>query len=797
MRGIWGLVVLVLSSVWATSADAQRRRTPPNIAVLVEGEADVFVRETRLLGTEVEALLASEYEGFDFPDAPTHVGDFTLERAQVLLREVLADRTIDLVVVFGVHLGRAVAQTERLSQPVFLPFAAPTLQGLPKDGTRSGRSNLSYLTGLMNLEVELRRFRDVVQREHAAVLLDRHIYEAVPGMDEFVSRVAGESMAIRVVPVDPPAAAILEAIPEDTEAVYIGPLLRLPQSEEQVLIDGLNARRLPTYASEGRGWVERGAFTSVVPADAVQRRMRRVALNIQETLAGTNADRHTIVFESRPQLVINMGTARLIGVSPRFDLMTEAVLVGQEARENRGRQITLVQAVQEALDRNLGLAATRRDLEIAEQQVDEVRGGWLPTLDGDASAAWLDPDASSSLGSAERQVSWGLTGQQVVYSPQIHHGLRAQRENQRSVEHSVRAVELDLVRDSAQAYLNVLRAETGERVNRENLLRIRRNLSLAEVRVDIGSAGREEIYRWQIEIADGRVSVIAASAQRNQAEIALNRLLNRDNLEEAFRPADPTAAEGIVLDERIASYVDDPWSFRLLREFVANEAIENSPEIRQLDAAIAAQGHVLDSRERSLFIPDVVVTGGFTHVFHRGGTGSSDAMIMGFPQRDDFTWQIGAALRFRLFDAARYPQIEQTRTQIGQLQIQRRGTAQAIEQGVRSAMHQAGASRAAVRLREDAATAAGQNLELVSDAYRRGAVNIITLIDAQNQTLLTRLAASNALYDFLIDFLSVERAAAAFGFRMSTDEREDFIRRLDHFAAETRRADQARLEEGS
>ena len=785
------LVVLLLALASA-GAEAQRRRTPPRIAVLAEGPADLFVRETRRLGREVDALLASEYEGFQFPTEPTHVGDFTLERAQTLLTEILADRAIDMVVVFGVYSGRAVAQTERLNKPVFIPFAEPRLQGLPREGSRTGRANLSYLTGLVNLDAELRRFHEVIRRERAVVILDRHLYDAFPDLDAFVAQVAGESMQIRVVPVDPPAAAILAAIPEDAEAVYIGPLMRLPQAEEQVLIDGINARRLPSYASEGRTWVDRGAFTSLVAADELDRRMRRVALNMQETLAGEDPSRFSIVFEARPQLAINMATARRIGMSPSFALLTEAVLVGQEAREERGRSLTLVQAVQEALDRNLGIEATRRDIAVAHAQVGEARGGWFPTVDANAGFAWLDPDASNAFGNAERQLSWGLSGQQVIYSPRIHHGVRAQRENERSVEHGVRARELDLVRDSATAYLNVLRALNAERVNRENLARIRSNLSLAEVRVDIGSAGREEVYRWEIAIADGRASVISASAIRNQAEIALNRLLNRDDLEEAFRPSDPTEpGDGLVLDDRIAQYVDDPWSFRVLREFVVDEAIRASPEIRQIDAAIAAQGAVLDGRQRSLFVPDVVVTGGFNHVFRRAGEGSTNTPIPGFPQRDDFTWQLGAALRFRLFDAARYPQIEQTRTTIGQLQIQRRATAQAIEQGVRSAMHQAGASRAAVRLREDAAIAAGRNLELVTDAYSRGAVNIITLIDAQNQALITRLAASNALYDFLIDYLAVERAAATFGFRLPLEEREDFIRRLTRFAAERRRAESA------
>ena len=133
-------------------------------------------------------------------------------------------------------------------------------------------------------------------------------------------------MDIQVVAVHGEAAAILEQIPEHTEAVYIGPLVRLPDSEVQTLIDGLNQRHLPTYASEGRKWVERGAFTSLVPGDDEQRRLRRTALYIQDVLAGEDPATFSTVFEPRAELVINMSTARAIGVWPRFEVMTEAEL---------------------------------------------------------------------------------------------------------------------------------------------------------------------------------------------------------------------------------------------------------------------------------------------------------------------------------------------------------------------------------------------------------------------------------------------------------------------------------------
>lgn len=787
----WCLVLLSLSV--ASHAFAQPRNAAPRIAVVVDGDTDVFRRETARLAHELDTLFSERFEGFSAPSAPTHVGDFTPARADALVAAALADRSIDMVVGLGLQTGRAVARIERLSKPVFLPFASPELQGLPREGETSGRRNLSYLTGLVDLERDLRRFREVVRLNRTAILIDRVITDAIPELEAFVGRTAraenaGPPMQVQIVPVDATAESVLSALEEGIEAVYIGPLIRLPESEVQPLIDGLNARRLPTYASDGRSWVNRGAFTSLVPDGEVERRMRRVALNIQETLARGEPSTYSIVFEARAELSINMATARAIGIWPRFELMTEAVLVGMNERQ-RGTPTTLRDAVAEAVQGNLGLGAARLDVDVADAGLAQTRGGWLPTVDAQAGFTWQDPDVSSSLGSAERQVSWGLSGQQVVYSPTLHRGIRAQEANIEAATRGVQSSELDVVRDATIAYLDVLRARTAERVNRENLTRIRRNLSLAEVRVQIGSGGREEVFRWEIEIADGRANVIAATARRNQAEIGLNRVLNRE-LEAPVHTVEPTEPDvGLVMDPRVLEYVEDPWSFGVLRAFVAEDALEQSPELKQIDAALRAQNLALDGRRQQLYVPDVVVTGGFTNVFHRSGAGSEAlAPIPGIdlPQQDNFTWQVGAALRFRLFDASRYGAISQARAQIEQLEMQRQALAQSIEANVRAAMHQAGASRAAVRLRADAQRAAAANLELVSDAYRRGAANVVTLIDAQNQARLTALSASNAVYDFLADYIRVERAAGRFGFRLEASEREEFVQRLTQMAAARR-----------
>ena len=72
-----------------------RAAETPRIAVITDGPSDLFDHATRLLATEVNALLG---EG-TCPNAPTARGDFTAGSAEKLLQAALASSEIDWVVV--------------------------------------------------------------------------------------------------------------------------------------------------------------------------------------------------------------------------------------------------------------------------------------------------------------------------------------------------------------------------------------------------------------------------------------------------------------------------------------------------------------------------------------------------------------------------------------------------------------------------------------------------------------------------------------------------------------------------
>ncbi len=352
----------------------------------------------------------------------------------------------------------------------------------------------------------------------------------------------------------------------------------------------------------------------------------------------------------------------------------------------------------------------------------------------------------------------------------------------------------DIALGAGLAYLDVLRGQTFERVQRENLSVTRSNLDLARVRVTLGAAGRAEVLRWESQVAAGRRSVIAANSARNVAEIALNRLLHRP-LEEPFGTEDAGLADLPVVsgDESILPHMENPDAFDVFRDFMVEEALAQAPELRQLDAALAAQRRALGSARAVYFVPTVAVQGGLTNIFTEGGAGAeftpsfppgvpdlSDA----FPQANDLSWNLALSVSLPLFAGGARPAVAaEASATLRQLELQRQAAAERVEQRVRVALHRAGASRASIALAQDGARAARQSLELVTDAYARGAASLVDLLDAQNAAVVADLAAASATYDFLADMLQVERATGRFQLFAEADQRAAFFRRLREYVA--------------
>ncbi|MEM9880339.1 MAG: TolC family protein, partial [Pseudomonadota bacterium] len=101
------------------------------------------------------------------------------------------------------------------------------------------------------------------------------------------------------------------------------------------------------------------------------------------------------------------------------------------------------------------------------------------------------------------------------------------------------------------------------------------------------------------------------------------------------------------------------------------------------------------------------------------------------------------------------------------------------------------ASFASIPLAQEAEAAAEQNYELVAASYAQGQRDIINVLDAQEALISAREAALNAVFAFLIDLMTTQRAIGGFDFFLDDTQRLEFsselIRRVDANQRKTKR----------
>jgi outer membrane protein len=507
-------------------------------------------------------------------------------------------------------------------------------------------------------------------------------------------------------------------------------------------------------------------------------------------LLGENAGSLPVEFPIQEELTINMATARAIGFSPKWNVLTEADLI-QEKPEVSERKLTLDEAVDESVEVNLDLLAIDRFVAAGAQDIWLAIAQLLPQADISLDNIYIDKDrAKASFGTfPERSLSGSASVSQLIFDESTWANVSVQKYLQRARVLSRDQIRLDIIAATSIAYLNVLRAKTFERIRKENLKLSKSNLEIAKNRRDIGVASPSEVFRWESEISLDRIDVVDATAQTQNAKILVNRLLNRPQGED-FDTAevgvdDPSL---VVSDPRLYPYVDNPRSFRIFIDFMVDEGLNQSPEIRNIDSQISAQDRILKSTKRAFWLPSFSFVGAITQRFADGGAGSDVTIPPDFPLQlesvDDTEWTILLQARFPLFrGGAKIADYRQARETVSQLKFERDSTADKVEENIRSALNNAGASFPSIRFARDAAEAARKNLDLVRDSYSRGVVSILDLLDAQNASLTADLNAATAVYDFLIDLMNVQRASGKFDFFTSQQERDEWFKELEEFFA--------------
>ena len=770
------LLAVCAAFVCATPALAQQKVT---VALIEDGPVYQFAEVRKLFVDELLALTRGE---FDVEIVPMS-GGWTREGIAAAFDEAYANPDIDMVLVFGFTANQTNASRERYPKPTFLPLVFDAdLMGAPVAGRTSGKRNLNFLTEEEHLAEELQTYQRIRPYENAVILIDALILESLPQVRAVTSTIAASAgIGLDYVTHDGADHNLIDKIPAGTDAVIYTGLPRLPPEDFNRFAAGLIERNIAGYSLADRASVERGLLASQTVESDWLRLARRNALNMQAVMLGERASDQPVYFEGKSELTINMATARALGLSPRFDVLSEATILNAEP-EAEGPNLDLETVARMAIDSNLDLSAAELDLAIAGRNVSIARSSLLPQIAAGASATERREPADPNFALfPERSIDGSLTLNQNIYSDDVYANLDIQRLNEEATAAGLTAFQRDVIFEATLAYVDALRAETVLKIRQDNLSLTKSNLETAEDRVRVGSTSRADVYRWQSNLASARSDVLRARATVIQAREALNRVLNRP-IDAPFQLTPAAADDPFTMStELFEELVSSPQVFDWVVDWVVNRALDHAPELRQIDALIEAKEREARNRRRDYWLPDFALSTQYADNFSQSGVGS------GGIGDGDYDWSISLNASIPLFSGGRRrAELSRTELELKRLRFELSSAEDKLIQAIRAAMHSLQASSTSIELSREAADAARRNLSLVTDAYTQGTLGIIELLDAQNQSLSADLAANNAIYDFVADALTMQRASSSFDFLRTPEEKEFMNRRFEAYIRDRR-----------
>lgn len=697
---------------------------------------------------------------------------------------LMADKTIDCIIGIGLGVSDVLIRLNRYDTPVVTAgIIDRKLQGLHMTaGGASGIPNFNYIQTPFDVERDLKTFKSLFDYTHLAVLLPagettmfHTIYSYFGHVLETVSPAAKLSM-VEIGPGDIEKG--IPQIPPGVDAVYLLPLFSdNNDARMKDVIRAINERKLPSFALAGEKFVRMGAMAAIAPDRNFKAVSRRVAMNVLDILEGRDAGKLPVSVSSyTDNFVVNIETLGKIDYYPGWDALDKAHLLNL-GKLHRGPGLQLKEVINEALARNLDLLVEKAGTRIQEEEAGIARAALLPQVEVSAGVSRIDENRVRVAQTHPAQTTVSASGsvRQTVFQDDIlaNHDVQSILTDAR--RHQENALVLDTVVTVTQAYINLLFAMSDLTIRNNNLEVTRKNLEIARNKAGVGAVDASAVNRWESEKATNQISLNDAFRDLQLAKMNLNQILDRPITRE-FTVEDvgpETGVELLITDPRVYALLGNIEQVHKFSDFLIIEADLNLPELKQIKETLRSQERQVLNRRRAIYLPDVSFTG------------SADKILEEYDARVntrsdlDHPWTLSLTASWPIFaGGAHKKDLARSRLELRRLRMEEKKLRNQLYFNVRSGLETAAVSAREIHLSQRGLAAALKNFEIVQAGYAEGRNSVTDLIDAQNAKLNSERAEASAKYQFVLDFLKLERAMGRFHFLDSAEGKLSFLTRL-------------------
>ncbi|MFK8012635.1 MAG: TolC family protein [Marinicellaceae bacterium] len=768
MLKISSLILVLLLSISIAHA-----KTTYNIGIMLDNHSDKTQVLLNRLKNQIKAVVGED-ANIEFPDTGFYVNNFDIKLAADQYFKLM-DNDIDILIAFGVITSEVVSKQKKHKIPTIL-FGAINQDYNDLDITKktSGIKNFTYLIESESYKEDLAKLKQLTGFKNVGIVVDKGIVEFLNLNDVLDEAVKDIDSDYKIIPFEAVGDILKEL--NDVDAIYLAGGFFLKEDEVRQLAIKLMEQKIPSFTLNSINQVKAGIMASHKAEGDIEQFFRRIALTVDSYILGTPLAEMPVFIDYTSQLTINYNTAEAIGVPIKYSLIADTDFVGDFNNILSQDKMNLVEVINQVLSKNLSLKISSLDVDLSQQNLKSAKNNYKPTISASVTGAYIDPDlADLSNGSNPEFSSTGnLNINQTLYSNAANSEIAIQKSLILAQKENFSAQQLDTIFDAVNAYFTVLILKTNAQIQLLNLKLTKDNLKLAQQSYEIGQSGKSDSLRFLSAKAQNTQVMVEAANQLEQSYISLNQLLNNPSDQE-IDIEDVKLDKGVFEDYNynlLTELLDDPELRNPFIEFAIAKAKLNAPELKAIKYNNQAVEKEIELNGRNRYLPTIALQGQYTNTFNRSGAGSQPPLGSSFL---DDNYNVALTFSVPLFNKSQFSTNRQTAIiKQEQLDISKKNTEQLIDVNIRTGVLRLINEMSNINLSEVSELTAKESLELTKASYSNGAVNIVQLIDAQNNYINSQLAKSNAIYNFLITSLQLERSLGYYFFLNTKQENEKF-----------------------
>jgi outer membrane protein TolC len=752
-----------------------------NIGIIKDAESQEFNQAAKHIKSEIIALTKPRFN-VTFTEFN---GNWNSVEIKQTLQRLMKNPDINLLITVGFISSNEASKLADYPKPLIAAsILDQSLQKLPlKSDKSTGVNNFTYIESLIRLKDDIRSFSQMFDVHKAAVIIAKPLIDNFPDIVNYIAE-NGKGLNISMITADNHCSGALAKLPQEVDAVFVLPLFQSPDSEIEKLLHGLNEKKIPSLAVSGIKYLQMGATVTFTPQYNFQQLARQTALRILKVGEGTNLSKVPVSIEGIQRgPVINMAGIRVIKRFPQWSYLNEAILINT-TKFPSGSEKNYRMVIAEALENNLQGKISDKDLLMAEKNVRIAKANIYPQIEISGTAIELSENiVEAAMG---QKGAFTLSGsamlKQVIFSEAVFANITINKLMEENKKAFNRQTVLEIISNVSNAYIGLLFSKSNLQIQSENVNATMQNLQMAKAKKKAGQSGISDVNRWISELNMNKMKLNDAYTMYRTSMYQLNQILNKP-IDEGINITDyDDFDKSVVSDINLLKKIfENPILTEKYAGFIIEQMYLNSPELKQLSTAKEIIKRKKSLYKRRLYLPEVAVWGGLDQAFIRNGTIKPVGMPVP-PPPDDLTWNVGLKISLPIYEGGRtYTEMQKSKIELDKINYQKEDLLNKLEAGIRANVQKSRASYLELELSTNAAKAAKDNFKVVQDGYFQGVTNLVQLIDAQTVMTRTKHLANIAYYQFILDYLQVERLQGKYIFLSSADERTVYTNQLKNY----------------